>query len=78
MRVVSAQREFDQLRAMTLHASTEPCAMCAGAIYWSGIGRVVYALSAELLAAIVDDTSGESELALIRTTAPTSSIGPLA
>jgi tRNA(Arg) A34 adenosine deaminase TadA len=29
----------------TLYTSTEPCAMCAGAIYWSGIGRVVYACS---------------------------------
>jgi tRNA(Arg) A34 adenosine deaminase TadA len=29
----------------TLYTSTEPCAMCAGAIYWVGIGRVVYALS---------------------------------
>jgi tRNA(Arg) A34 adenosine deaminase TadA len=26
----------------TLYASTEPCVMCAGAIYWSGVGRVVY------------------------------------
>jgi tRNA(Arg) A34 adenosine deaminase TadA len=64
VRAASAQEEFDQLRTMTLYASTEPCAMCAGAIYWSGIGRVVYALSAERLAAIVDDASGESELAL--------------
>ena len=29
----------------TLYTSTEPCAMCAGAIYWTGIGRVVYALA---------------------------------
>jgi tRNA(Arg) A34 adenosine deaminase TadA len=29
----------------TLYSSAEPCAMCAGAIYWAGIGRVVYALS---------------------------------
>jgi tRNA(Arg) A34 adenosine deaminase TadA len=29
----------------TLYSSAEPCAMCAGGIYWSGIGRVVYALS---------------------------------
>jgi tRNA(Arg) A34 adenosine deaminase TadA len=34
-----------QLVRHTLYASTEPCAMCAGAIYWSRIGRVVYALS---------------------------------
>lgn len=29
----------------TLYSSAEPCAMCAGAIYWSGIGRVVYGQS---------------------------------
>lgn len=34
-----------ELRSATLYTSTEPCAMCAGAIYWTGIGRVVYALS---------------------------------
>ena len=33
------------LAGATLHASTEPCAMCAGAVYWSGIGRVVFGLS---------------------------------
>ena len=38
-----------QLRDATLYSSAEPCAMCAGAIYWSGIGRVVYALSEERL-----------------------------
>jgi tRNA(Arg) A34 adenosine deaminase TadA len=35
----------DELAKCTLYTSTEPCAMCAGAIYWSRIGRVVYALS---------------------------------
>ena len=33
------------LRSATLYSSAEPCAMCAGAIYWAGIGRLVYALS---------------------------------
>jgi tRNA(Arg) A34 adenosine deaminase TadA len=35
----------EQLARCTLYSSTEPCAMCAGAIYWSQIGKVVYALS---------------------------------
>lgn len=34
-----------ELATCTLYTSTEPCAMCAGAIYWTGIGRVVFALS---------------------------------
>jgi tRNA(Arg) A34 adenosine deaminase TadA len=34
-----------ELARCTLYTSTEPCAMCAGAIYWTGIGRVVFALA---------------------------------
>jgi tRNA(Arg) A34 adenosine deaminase TadA len=33
------------LRMSTLYSSAEPCAMCAGAAYWAGVGRVVYGLS---------------------------------
>lgn len=38
---------FDRatLAKCTMYASTEPCAMCSGAIHWGGIGRLVYALS---------------------------------
>jgi tRNA(Arg) A34 adenosine deaminase TadA len=35
----------DVRASATLYSSAEPCAMCAGAIYWAGIGRVVYGLS---------------------------------
>lgn len=50
-----ASRRFtpEQLAACTLYASTEPCAMCAAAIHWSRIGRVVYALSEDDLYAII-------------------------
>ena len=34
-----------ELAKCTLYTSTEPCAICAGAIYWTGIRRVVYALA---------------------------------
>jgi tRNA(Arg) A34 adenosine deaminase TadA len=42
-----ASRRFGRadLRSATMYSSTEPCAMCSGAIYWCGIGRVVYGLS---------------------------------
>jgi tRNA(Arg) A34 adenosine deaminase TadA len=30
------------LAECTLYTSAEPCAMCSGAIYWTGIGRVVF------------------------------------
>jgi tRNA(Arg) A34 adenosine deaminase TadA len=33
-----------ELARCTLYTSTEPCAMCAGAIYCIGVGRVVFAL----------------------------------
>jgi len=33
------------LRECTIYTSAEPCAMCAGAIYWTGLKRVVYGLS---------------------------------
>jgi tRNA(Arg) A34 adenosine deaminase TadA len=36
----------------TLYSSAEPCAMCAGAIYWVGIGRLVYGLSERRLKVI--------------------------
>ncbi|MGJ4957592.1 nucleoside deaminase [Bradyrhizobium sp. HKCCYLRH2015] len=38
--------------AATLYSSAEPCAMCAGAIYWAGIGRVVYGLGERRLRGI--------------------------
>lgn len=43
----------------TLVTSCEPCAMCAGAIFWSGIGTVVYGLSERGLAELAggDDAS---------------------
>src|ERR1700719_3764882 len=42
----------DVPRKATLYSSAEPCAMCAGAIYWAGIGRVVYGLSEHRLRAV--------------------------
>jgi tRNA(Arg) A34 adenosine deaminase TadA len=42
----------DVLKEATLYSSAEPCAMCAGAIYWAGIGRLVYGLSEHRLRAV--------------------------
>lgn len=39
----------DVLSKATVYTSTEPCAMCAGAIYWAGIRRVVYACQEKAL-----------------------------
>ena len=40
------------LKKAILYTSTEPCAMCAGAIFWSGISSVVYGCSAKKLGEI--------------------------
>jgi tRNA(Arg) A34 adenosine deaminase TadA len=45
----------DMLAKATLYSSAEPCAMCAGAIYWAGIGRVVYGLSEHRLRVVTGD-----------------------
>ena len=41
-----------ELARCTLYTSTEPCAMCAGAIYWTGVGRVVFAIGGNRPAAL--------------------------
>jgi len=46
----------DERRVAVLYTSTEPCAMCAGAIYWAGIKQIVYACSGEKL----NDIAGKS------------------
>jgi tRNA(adenine34) deaminase len=35
------------LKNCTLYVTLEPCVMCAGALYWSQIGRIVYGASEE-------------------------------
>ena len=42
----------EDIRRSVLYTSCEPCAMCAGKLYWAGIRSVVFALSAEQLGAI--------------------------
>lgn len=37
--------DFSYLNNCTIYTSDEPCPMCTAAIYWSGIGRLVYGLS---------------------------------
>jgi tRNA(Arg) A34 adenosine deaminase TadA len=45
--VRQAARSYDAdfLSRCTLYASTEPCPMCSGAIFWANIRRVVFGLS---------------------------------
>jgi tRNA(Arg) A34 adenosine deaminase TadA len=52
VRAASRHCSPETLANATLYSSAEPCAMCAGAIYWSGIGRLVYGLSESRLRAL--------------------------
>lgn len=71
------------LAGATLFSSAEPCAMCTGGAYWSGIGRVVYALSEAALLALTGCDPENPTLALpcrevfARGQRPVVVIGPL-
>ena len=52
LREASRRFEARALAQCTIYASAEPCAMCAGAIYWSGVNRLVYGLSKQRLSEI--------------------------
>jgi tRNA(Arg) A34 adenosine deaminase TadA len=54
----------DVLARATLYSSAEPCAMCAGAIYWAGIGRLVYGLSEQRLLAMTGNHTENPTLSL--------------
>jgi len=56
MRLASRQYSFEVLSRCTLYTSTEPCPMCAGSIFWGGVGRVIYALSEEGLYAMTGNS----------------------
>jgi len=57
IRMASAKFDRSFLENCTLYASTEPCPMCAGAIFWSNVRRVVFGLSEEGLYSMVDPDS---------------------
>jgi len=53
----AASKAFDlhELADFTLYTNAEPCAMCAAAIYWSNIRRLVFGLSVGALGGIAAD-----------------------
>ena len=64
--VRAAVRRFDSdyLAGCTLYSSTEPCTMCSGAIYWAGLGHVVYALGEDELRRMTGSNPANPTLAL--------------
>jgi tRNA(Arg) A34 adenosine deaminase TadA len=45
--------DADFLARCALVTSAEPCAMCTGAAYWAGIGKIVFGLSEHDLKAMI-------------------------
>lgn len=58
IRAATAQLRRDEIAACTLYVSAEPCAMCAAAMCWANVRRVVHSLSCEDLAEIVNAAGG--------------------
>lgn len=52
------------LWSCSLYTSVEPCAMCAGALYWANVGTVVYAMGEDRLAELTGDDERNLTLAL--------------
>ncbi|MGH3033414.1 MAG: nucleoside deaminase [Gaiellaceae bacterium] len=64
VRLASRQLDPAALGGCTLYTSTEPCAMCAGAIYWSNVRRVVFALGEETFRSVAGANPANDALAL--------------
>jgi tRNA(Arg) A34 adenosine deaminase TadA len=64
VRLAAAELDPERLRQSVLYTSTEPCSMCAGAIYWAGISRVVYGLAETDLIAMTGDNEQNPTLEL--------------
>ena len=54
-REAASRWSADELAQCSLVTTFEPCAMCAGTIYWAGIGRVVYGASETDLLSLTGD-----------------------
>jgi len=53
MTEASLKHTPDFLAECTMVTSAEPCAMCAGSVYWAGVGRVVHGMSERALKALI-------------------------
>ena len=71
VREAAARFGAQALRGATVYASGEPCAMCAGAMFWAGVGRVVFAATqADIDAALGAPSLPSACAALLRAANP--------
>lgn len=56
-KVAASSLTAEEKQRSILVASTEPCAMCSGAIFWGGVKRVVYGCPSDFLGEIAGDDS---------------------
>ena len=63
-RTAAANYPGAYLAQCTLVTTFEPCAMCAGTIYWAGIGHVVYGAEETALLALTGDHPENPTLSL--------------
>jgi tRNA(Arg) A34 adenosine deaminase TadA len=52
LRAASAAMHWEELGGATIYASGEPCPMCAAAIYWCNIRRLVFCVSEPAMRAL--------------------------
>ena len=82
IRAAASKWSATELRACTMYASAEPCPMCAGAIVWANVRRVVYGLGMPATYALFDTGDGPALRMHARTVFaaapwPVTTIGPL-
>jgi tRNA(Arg) A34 adenosine deaminase TadA len=54
-RIAATSYDWDFLEQCSLYTSVEPCCMCAGSAYWTGIGTIVFAVSERALGDMTGD-----------------------
>jgi tRNA(Arg) A34 adenosine deaminase TadA len=64
LRLATPAHAREALAGATMYASGEPCVMCAGAIFWSGIRRVVFGIDAVTLRGFRTLQAGAGDLEL--------------
>jgi tRNA(Arg) A34 adenosine deaminase TadA len=81
MRLASRQFPADVLATCTVYTSTEPCAMCAAAIHWGNVRRVVFGLSSSRFYESIGPAPDMLQLScsevLARSSRPVEVVGPV-